>query len=73
MGIKEQGGGRRWVVLQPVLQGREEVRKEGGRAIQNCTGAVGRRRQFSRADMMAVKYSCWRVRAYTPFLLLLYN
>lgn len=72
MGIKEQGGGRRWVLLQPVLQGREVVRKQGGRAIQNSNGTVGRR-QFSIADMMAVKYSCWRVRTYTPFFLLLYN
>lgn len=61
------------MLLQPVLPGWEEVQKEGGRAIQNCTGTVGRRQQFSIADMMAVKYSCWRVRTYTPFLLLLYN
>lgn len=69
MGIKEQGGGQRWVLLQPVLQGREEVQKQGGRAIQNCTGMVGRKQQFSIADMMAAKYSCWRVRTYTLFLL----
>lgn len=55
------------------FEGREEVRKQGGRAIQNCTGMVGRRQQLSVADMMAVKYSCWRVRTYTPFRLLLYN
>lgn len=31
MGIKEQVGGRRWVLLQPVLQGWEEVVKESNK------------------------------------------
>lgn len=43
MGIKEQEGGQRWMLLQPNLQEWEEVRKEVGRTVQNCTGTVGRR------------------------------
>lgn len=48
-------------------------KKRVGGPFKTVPGRLGGDNNFSVADMMAVKYSCWRVRAYTPFLLLPYN